>query len=189
MFMIQFTHSIYLVIRYRVELPKKVYWLFILCIFLLTSGCFVISYTPIKSIQFSSIHDISKNYLIDEEHTIILDSSFLSKVNNLFKDTIDKKNILQPLRVHYFIDEQLKSNLINCYAPGKGISKLDWESDNRFSLFPPKTHYTFKNKLNLNIFYDLTKLNKPKKSIVVLIFWSNILKKIAQNLLNWLLIN
>ncbi|MBK8484893.1 MAG: hypothetical protein IPO86_06805 [Saprospiraceae bacterium] len=158
-------------------------------LFLLLTGWFITGYNSIKSVQYESIKEISIKYNIDEAHMIILDTGYIRRIKKLVLDSTDRNNLVQPLRAHYYIDNELKSSLINCYAPGKGISKLDWASDNRFSVFPPKSHYSYKYNLDLIQFSDLLHLQKPKQSIVIFICWYNILKNKSIELIDLVLLN
>lgn len=83
--------------------------------------------------------------------------------------------------MHYFVDGILKSNLINCYAPG--INKLNWNTENRLSKFPPKSHVQLKNEMSIDTFKKLINCNTTiKGKNVVFIFWTNAYKKKSDDL-------
>jgi len=113
--------------------------------------------------------------------------------SNTTKDYYNIKNKSQPIQILYFENDSLISFHANCYA--KGTAKnLNWNTDNRFETFPPKSAVD----ANLNIRFSIIKniypqLNntviKNKKKYAVVFFWTNVLEKISHDAINQVYLN
>lgn len=123
--------------------------------------------------------------------SIISTSEQFESFLNLAKDSIQRKNLYQPVQILYFEGNELKSYHINCYAQ-ENIFKINWNKDNRFSTFPPKTAVDFSayniylEKINA-IFPEIN--NQTDKQFVIIIFWTNMLEKISYMALNTVIKN
>jgi len=100
----------------------------------------------------------------------------------LGKDTIQQKDFAQPIQILYFRSGILESFHATCYAKG-GLFGLNWNTNNRFSEFMPVTAKLFENEYLLkefqNIFPEIT--NSEAKEYVIIIFWTNMLRKISKS--------
>lgn len=151
----------------------------ILSIFLilLFSSCgLIIGYKNITEIDTKKINKFYDKIELGNFESYIIDTTYLERVSNYFIDSTDLKNMLQPIRAHYFVNNKLESSLINCYAPG--VLKLDWNTENRFSVFPPISHYNFKKNYSIEDIENLIGLKiKNKNDLIVVVFWSRIFEK------------
>ncbi len=74
------------------------------------------------------------------EQAYVVDTNYLYLIE--FTDTLhfrsEKKNHYQAIQALYFGHEQFQESwFINCYAPG--FPHLNWNVENKFATFPPKT--------------------------------------------------
>lgn len=94
-----------------------------------------------------------------------------------------KKNLSQPIQILYFQDNDLVSFQANCYAKGS-LSNLNWDYDNRFQKFIPKTATnidTFNVTLNTYATCYLPNIIAPKTKYCVVITWTLALEKISKD--------
>ena len=103
-------------------------------------------------------------------------------VSNLGADSMQMKNLYQPLKIMYFHGESLVSFHINCYCPPTALFNLNWNYRNQFDEFPPATTvpldgYTVTRSQLMNIFPEI----KREKEYTVLVFWTNMLAKISRS--------
>ena len=114
---------------------------------------------------------------------LVSDSLQLVKYWNLFADTLWKKTAVQPVQILYFTGDTLVSYHVNCYAKG-GMTSLDWNTDNRFGQFPPKTAVPLANmKLRFSQIAELYGV-EAKKDLKIVVFWTNMLGKISKSAVN-----
>ncbi|HAK00302.1 MAG TPA: hypothetical protein DCM62_09770 [Bacteroidales bacterium] len=96
-------------------------------------------------------------------------------------DSIQKKDLSQPIQILYFKDNQLKSFHANCYAQGV-FGRLNWNTFNRFEVFLPKSaiQYDASNILleNYKSVFPEIKL-QDYKDYTIIIFWTNLLRRIS----------
>ena len=103
-------------------------------------------------------------------------------VSNLGADSMQMKDLYQPLKIMYFHGESLVSFHINCYCPPTALFNLNWNYRNQFDEFPPATTvpldgYTVTRSQLMNIFPEI----KREKEYTVLVFWTNMLVKISRS--------
>ena len=76
----------------------------------------------------------------EKENAYLLDTNYLHflEFNDTTKFRAEKKNHYQSIQAIYYGHEQFQEAwFINCYAPG--YPKLNWNIDNNFATFPPKS--------------------------------------------------
>jgi len=165
------------------EKEGNIFSFFLILITICTSCGAIIGYKNVKVIDQSAISKFYNKLDCKDYDKLILDSTYLEKISDYFRDTLDFKNMIQPIRAHYFLSQNLSSSLINCYAPG--VLKLDWNTENRFNTFPPKSHYTFKKPIYLSNMEDFLGVNiRADSNLVVLIFWSRIFERKSADFIN-----
>ena len=104
------------------------------------------------------------------------------QVSSLGADSMQMKNLYQPLKIMYFHGDSLVSLHINCYCPPTLGFNLNWNYDHQFDVFPPRSSvaldgYTLKRADLQAIFREI----KGEKDYTVLVFWTNILYKISRS--------
>lgn len=104
------------------------------------------------------------------------------QVSELGADSMQMKNLYQPLKIMYFHGESLVSFHINCYCPPTALFNLNWNYRNQFDESPPATTvpldgYTVTRSQLMNIFPEI----KREKEYTVLVFWTNMLAKISRS--------
>lgn len=112
--------------------------------------------------------------------TIISSEEQYKQVIAIGKNKSQQNDFGQPIQILYFESELLKSFHANCYAKG-GISNLNWNTDKRFSTFLPMTAIEYEEKIHLDLYKKIFPeiQNLHEKKYVVLIFWSNMLRKVS----------
>ncbi len=159
--------------------PAKILWLLIILLAINCSCKRLVGYKPIEKLDKNEVEKICLNYQAAD--CIQADIGYVARVKMYFSDSVERKNMLQPLQVHYFTGGILQSSLINCYAPG--IFHLNWNTENRFAFFPPKPHFKFKKEISIDVFEKLLAVKFVNQQDVILIFWSNILKRKSEDLI------
>jgi len=168
-------------------MKKKTVIYVIFIISILLSSCSVILSKMYGIKQLNSFNEKEYNNFIAKINNdrclsyIISDSSQYKKVINLGHTQKEKNNLGQPIQILYFEKNVLKSYHINCLAKGS-LTNLNWNTDNRFSVFIPKTAVNIDSlKINLkdyiNIYPNLK--NRNDKRYTILIFWTLMLDKIS----------
>lgn len=104
------------------------------------------------------------------------------QVSELGADSMQMKDLYQPLKIMYFHGDSLVSFHINCYCPPTLFFNLKWNYNHQFDVFPPKTTvpldgYTVTRSQLMNIFPEI----KGDSNYTVLIFWTNMLAKISRS--------
>lgn len=103
------------------------------------------------------------------------------QVSELGADSVQKKDLYQPLKIMYFHGDSLVSFHINCYCPPTLGFNLNWNFNHQFDEFPPATTVpldgmTVTRSQLQTIFPEI----KGNADYTVLIFWTNMLHKISK---------
>ena len=109
------------------------------------------------------------------------DEQFLA-VSNLGADSMQMKDLYQPLKIMYFHGDNLVSFHINCYCPPTLFFNLKWNYNHQFDVFPPTTTvpldgYTVSRSQLMDVFPEINE----DSEWTVLIFWTNMLTKISRS--------
>ena len=112
---------------------------------------------------------------------LVCDEEQFRQVSNLGADSMQMKNLYQPLKIMYFHGDELVSFHINCYCPPTLGFNLNWDFNHQFDEFPPATTvplegYTVTRNQLMNVFPEI----KGDAEYTVLIFWTNMLHKISK---------
>ena len=112
---------------------------------------------------------------------LVCDEEQFRQVSNLGADSMQMKNLYQPLKIMYFHGDELVSFHINCYCPPTLGFNLNWDFNHQFDEFPPATTvplegYTVTRAKMQSIFPEI----KGDAEYTVLIFWTNMLHKISK---------
>ena len=104
------------------------------------------------------------------------------QVSELGVDSMQMKNLYQPLKIMYFHGEELISLHINCYCPPTLDFNLNWNYNHQFDEFPPATTVpldgmTVTRSQMQTIFPEI----KGEADYTMLIFWTNMLHKISRS--------
>ncbi len=114
---------------------------------------------------------------------IVSDTNQYKKVINLGTDLKQKNNFGQPVQIIYFEKNKMKSFHINCLAKGK-LSNIDWNTENRFSFFLPKSAINIETiSVNLADYRKIYKEinNNSTKDYTVIVFWTFLLEKVSRS--------
>ncbi len=103
------------------------------------------------------------------------------QVSSLGADSMQMKNLYQPLKIMYFHGNELVSFHVNCYCPPTLGFNLNWNYNHQFDEFPPTTSvpldgYTVKLSDMQAVFPEI----KGEKNYTVLVFWTNMLHKVSK---------
>ena len=103
-------------------------------------------------------------------------------VSNLGADSMQMKDLYQPLKIMYFHGDSLVSFHINCKCPPTALFNLNWNYWHQFDVFPPTTTvsldgYTVTRSQLMDIFPEI----KGDSDYTVLVFWTNMLNKISRS--------
>ena len=103
------------------------------------------------------------------------------QVSSLSADSMQMKNLYQPLKIMYFHGNELVSFHVNCYCPPTLGFNLNWNYNRQFDEFPPTTSvpldgYTVKLSDMQAVFPEI----KGEKNYTVLVFWTNMLHKVSK---------
>ena len=103
------------------------------------------------------------------------------QVSSLGADSMQMKNLYQPLKIMYFHSSELVSFHVNCYCPPTLGFNLNWNYNHQFDEFPPTTSvpldgYTVKLSDMQAVFPEI----KGEKNYTVLVFWTNMLHKVSK---------
>lgn len=103
------------------------------------------------------------------------------QVSSLGADSMQMKNLYQPLKIMYFHGNELVSLHVNCYCPPTLGFNLNWNYNHQFDEFPPTTSvpldgYTVKLSDMQAVFSEI----KGEKNYTVLVFWTNMLHKVSK---------
>ena len=113
---------------------------------------------------------------------IVCNDEQFFQVSNLGADSMQMKDLYQPLKIMYFHGDSLVSFHINCYCPPTVFFNLKWNYNHQFDVFPPTTTvpldgYTVTRNQLMSIFPEI----KGEADYTVLVFWTNMLTKISRS--------
>lgn len=113
---------------------------------------------------------------------LVCDEAQYRQVSELGADSMQKKDLYQPLKIMYFHGGSLVSFHINCYCPPTlGIS-LNWNFKHQFDVFPPTTTVPLEGMtLTLGDMKTVFPEIKGELDYTVLIFWTNMLHKVSMS--------
>jgi hypothetical protein len=122
---------------------------------------------------------------------IVSDTSQYRQVINLGNTAEQKNDFGQPIQILYFEYSLLKSYHANCYARGS-LTNLNWNTDNRFAGFLPKsavdtTNFSVKLKDYTKIYPQIDA--RANQQYTVVIFWTLMLEKISANAIETVMAN
>lgn len=160
------------------------------------SSCSFIAKELIGIRSFQSLSEKKHKRLLRKmdasyENAFLIDTTYINFLN--VEDTsykrIEKKNHYQPIQAIYFGHQAYpQSWFINCYAPG--FPNLNWNVDNAFSTFPPKSPAPVDSLLSFDQLFGLAKPlvgNTPPKysaeqPYTVAIIWNRFMFKQSKRL-------
>jgi hypothetical protein len=138
-----------------------------------------------------SVHKYSEKELVQLSHeyaintkVYALDTGYMNFAKQ-FKDSLTKKNLLQPLQIIFFNHGKAATHLINCTVGG--FPNLKW---NRYGTFDSLTNIhgpLLENELtleNLIHYIDPNPGIKEDKNICF-VFWSNFMGRQSKNLIEY----
>ena len=113
---------------------------------------------------------------------LVCDEEQFWQISNLGVDSMQMKDLYQPLKIMYFHGDSLVSLHINCYCPPTLGFNLNWNYNHQFDVFPPFTSvavedYTLTRNDMQAIFPEI----KGTADYTVLVFWTNMLHKISNS--------
>lgn len=113
---------------------------------------------------------------------LVCDEAQFFQVSQLGADSMQIKDLYQPLKIMYFHGDSLVSYHINCYCPPTLFFNLKWNFKNQFDVFPPTTTvpldgYTVTRSQLMSIFPEI----KGDSDYTVIVFWTNMLSKISRS--------
>ncbi len=160
-------------------------------------GITVMLLFPSCSVLLSKIYGVEELKSFNEKEYNNFVTHLVEKydLSSIISDTIQYKNIIkqgrsskeknnlgQPVQILYFDDNMIKSYHANCYAKGS-LSNLNWNTEDRFSVFPPKSAILSDSlAINLEDYIDIypnITIQKDKKYTIV-IFWTQMLSKVSK---------
>ena len=123
--------------------------------------------------------------------SIYEDDISLNCRQNIFEKNKRKQDMSQPIQMLYFQGDSLVSFQANCYVSG-GVSNLNWNTDNRFDTFPPKSAINL-DSLSLN-FKSLNNCNSNfvvdnGRKYTVIIMWTRVLEKVSKTAIEQVISN
>lgn len=112
---------------------------------------------------------------------LVCNEKQFQQVSELGTDSMQMKNLYQPLKIMYFHGDSLVSFHINCYCPPTFGFNLNWNFNHQFDEFPPATTVpldgmTVTRSQMRTIFPEI----KGEADYTVLIFWTNMLHKVSK---------
>ena len=113
---------------------------------------------------------------------LVCDEAQFWQVSNLGADSMQMKNLYQPLKIMYFHGDTLVSFHINCYCPPTLTFNLKWNYAHQFDVFPPATTvpldgYTLTRSQMQAVFPGIN----SEADYTVLVFWTNMVHKISKS--------
>lgn len=91
-------------------------------------------------------------------------------------DTTITNSLLQPIQILYFEEDTLKSFHANCFAKSSITGNLNWNYDNKFDYFIPKSAISVENiNISLSDIKRIYKINNSTPRITVVFVWTNFL--------------
>lgn len=112
---------------------------------------------------------------------LVSDEAQFWQVSELGADSVQKKDLWQPLKIMYFHGDSLVSFHINCYCPPTLTFNLKWNYKHQFDVFPPTTTVPLEGyTLTINDLKSIFPEIKGKAGYTVLVFWTNMLHKVSR---------
>ncbi len=113
---------------------------------------------------------------------LVCDEKQFRQVSELGADSMQMKDLYQPLKIMYFHGDSLVSFHINCYCPPTLGFNLNWNYDHQFDVFPPATTvplegYTVTRTQMQSVFPEIN----GEAECTVLVYWTNMLYKISRS--------
>ncbi|ADR23243.1 hypothetical protein MATR_29080 [Marivirga tractuosa] len=146
----------------------------------------------IDSINEEKINQFYNEFDFDGIQTsqVKIDSAVFQNLRE-HEDSTIKKDLGQPIQLHYFKDSDLVSFHANCYAK-RSLRNLNWNYEQRFESFLPISAVE-----DLECYPDLQRLNRmiadldtsSEEDIVIAIFWTRMLEDISKDAINIVLRN
>ena len=113
---------------------------------------------------------------------LVCDEEQFMQVSELGADSMQMKNLYQPLKIMYFHSSELVSFHVNCYCPPTLGFNLNWNYNHQFDEFPPTTSVPLDGyKVKLSEMQTVFPEIKGEKGYTVLVFWTNMLHKISKS--------
>lgn len=119
----------------------------------------IVGFKELKKFEIDNTIHFLENNKFDTFPNFVVEKTFLENYRILLemKDTSSFKYLNQPLQVFYFNErDSLISYFVNCNAGG--LSKLNWNKDENFSTFPPRSQTFLKAKISSS---DIIKFSTP----------------------------
>ncbi|MEP7195409.1 MAG: hypothetical protein ABI851_02750 [Saprospiraceae bacterium] len=161
---------------------------FILLVLFLGFSCnYLAGYKRIYIINQESIKLMCEKYKCNT--CITEDTNYLTRLKKFFDDTLEIKDMYQPLQAHYYINGFLQSSFINCSAPTNGICNLDWNKNKDFEVFPPRSQVKFKDAISISEYNILLNIKTEKTDSAIYLIWTNSFKKNSEELIKVVEIN
>lgn len=119
---------------------------------------------------FNTQYDETKiHHHIGDEHKFSQYADLDSTLTNTLK---------QPIQILYFDEDVLRSFQANCFAKGSLSGNLDWNYNNRFESFFPKSAVTLENnKIKLSDIKRIYNINDTTEGVTIVFFWTNFMRK------------
>ena len=119
---------------------------------------------------------------LPKDSPLVCNEKQFMQVSELGADSMQMKNLYQPLKIMYFHGDTLVSFHINCYCPPKLLFNLNWNYKHQFDEFPPASavpleDYTVTLSEMRTVFPGIS----GETDNTVLVFWTNMLHKISKS--------
>lgn len=93
-------------------------------------------------------------------------------------DTLMENTLKQPIQILYFEENILKSFQANCFAKGSLTGSLNWNYDNKFDHFIPKSAVSLeKTNIKLSDIKRIYNIKDKTEGITIVFFWTSFLRK------------
>ena len=166
--------------------PKALVLIFIL---ICSTGCAKLLSTMygIKELEGFNKEDydnfLSSLNLPVQPYSLVSDTAQYNRVIDLGRTPAIGNSLGQPVQIIYFEGNEVLSFHANCFAAGS-LSNLNWNTDNRFESFPPKSAIgTDTLGIGLQeysmIYPDIASFSGKKYT--VLVFWTLMMEKISRS--------
>lgn len=166
---------------------NKVKTILLFALLLLFTGCntlvpMLFGFREIHGYDAEQCEKFYKKLPKDFEFTpLVCNEKQFMQVSELGADSMQMKNLYQPLKIMYFHGEELVSFHINCYCPPTLTFNLNWNYNHQFDQFPPATTVpldgmTVTRSQMQTIFPEI----KGEKDYTVLVFWTDLLHKVSR---------
>ena len=142
----------------------------------------LLGYREIHGYDVEQCEKFYKKLPKDFEFTpVVCNEKQIMQVSELGADSMQMKDLYQPLKIMYFHGDSLVSFHINCYCPPTLGFNLNWNYKHQFDVFPPATTVPLEcYRLTLKDVQAIFPEIKGGKDYTVLVFWTNMLHKISR---------